>query len=96
MKCYYNEFDPFCLKWLENLGRSGHIAEGTYDSRSIKEVRPADLAGVRRAAHPAAAVLGGPLRQRATGKTRRGWRQREQTRTGRKGIDWTSSREWQP
>jgi DNA (cytosine-5)-methyltransferase 1 len=42
---YYNEIDPYCAKWLQNLMDAGHIAQGIIDTRSIEDVTPADLAG---------------------------------------------------
>ncbi|MEX0385841.1 DNA cytosine methyltransferase [Spiribacter onubensis] len=38
MKCYYNEFDPYCAEWLRNLIREGHLPPGDVDDRSITEV----------------------------------------------------------
>ena len=45
MSAYYNEIEPYAAQWLRNLIRSGHIADGEVDTRSIVDVRPADLAG---------------------------------------------------
>jgi len=42
---YYNEIDPFCVSWLRELIKRGMIADGEVDSRSIRDVRPDDLAG---------------------------------------------------
>ena len=42
---YYNEIDPYAAQWLRNLIDAGHIAPGIVDTRSIKDVQPADLAG---------------------------------------------------
>lgn len=42
---YYNERDPFAAQWLRNLIRSGHIAPGEVDERSITEISPDDLRG---------------------------------------------------
>lgn len=42
---YYNEIDPYCSQWLRNLIKSGHIAPGEVDERSITEVKPDDLRG---------------------------------------------------
>jgi len=45
MTAYYNEIDPFAAQWLRNLIKSGLIADGIVDERSIEDVRPDDLAG---------------------------------------------------
>ncbi len=45
MTVYYNEIDPYCVEWLEALMAEKLIASGHVDSRSIKEVEPADLKG---------------------------------------------------
>ena len=42
---YYNEIDPYCAAWLQNLMDAGHIAPGVIDTRSIEDVTPAELAG---------------------------------------------------
>ena len=42
---YYNEIDPYCAAWLQNLMDAGHIAKGVTDTRSIEDVTPAELAG---------------------------------------------------
>ena len=41
----YNEHDPFAAQWLRNLMYAGHIPKGTVDARSIKDLKPADVAG---------------------------------------------------
>jgi len=45
MPAYYNEIDPYAAQWLRNLIDAGLIAPGEVDTRSIVDVRPADLAG---------------------------------------------------
>lgn len=45
MAAYYNEIDPFAAAWLRELIKSGHIADGEVDERSIVDVQPSDLAG---------------------------------------------------
>jgi DNA (cytosine-5)-methyltransferase 1 len=45
MTAYYNENDQFAAAWLRELIKAGHIADGHVDTRSIKEVQPADLRG---------------------------------------------------
>lgn len=42
---YYNDNDPFAVKWLRELIKDGLIPEGDIDDRSITDVRPSDLAG---------------------------------------------------
>lgn len=41
---YYNEIDPYCAAWLQNLMDAGHIPAGVIDTRSIEDVRPDELA----------------------------------------------------
>jgi len=43
MAAYYNEIDPYAADWLRNLIKSGHIADGVVDERSISDVRPNEL-----------------------------------------------------
>ena len=43
MTAYYNEIDPYAAEWLRSLIRSGHIADGVVDERSISDVRPNEL-----------------------------------------------------
>lgn len=45
MTAYYNEFDPSAAAWLRELIKSGEIAPGDVDTRSIEDVRPSDLRG---------------------------------------------------
>lgn len=45
MAAYHNEIDPYAAQWLRELIKSGHIAPGDVDERSIVDVRPSDLAG---------------------------------------------------
>ncbi|MCX8005093.1 MAG: DNA cytosine methyltransferase [Burkholderiaceae bacterium] len=45
MAAYYNECDPYAAQWLRNLIDSGHLPAGDVDTRSIIDVKPADLAG---------------------------------------------------
>lgn len=45
MSVYYNEIDPYCAAWLQNLMDAGHIPQGVIDTRSIEDVRPDELAG---------------------------------------------------
>jgi len=57
---YYNEIDPYCARWLQNLMDAGHIAPGVIDTRSIEDVRPSDLAGYVQC-HFFAGIGGWPL-----------------------------------
>lgn len=43
MAAYYNEIDPFCVQWLKNLIKAGHIADGDVDNRSITEVKADEI-----------------------------------------------------
>lgn len=45
MSAYYNEHDPKTAAWLRELITAGLIADGEVDTRSIVDVRPADLRG---------------------------------------------------
>ncbi|UGY12496.1 hypothetical protein HAP48_0028165 [Bradyrhizobium septentrionale] len=45
MTAYYNEIDAYAAGWLRNLINERLIADGEVDTRSIVDVRPADLAG---------------------------------------------------
>lgn len=45
MPAYYNEYEPYAAEWLRNLIKKGLIPDGEVDTRSIVDVRPADLAG---------------------------------------------------
>lgn len=42
---YYNEFNPFAAAWLQELVNQNQIPYGHVDTRSITEVRPAELQG---------------------------------------------------
>lgn len=48
MNAYYNEIEPYCTDWLQNLMDAGEIASGKIDDRSILDVTPKDLAGYDR------------------------------------------------
>ena len=45
MAAYYNEFDPFAAAWLRGLIKTGQIAAGDVDERSITEVTADDVRG---------------------------------------------------
>jgi DNA (cytosine-5)-methyltransferase 1 len=42
---YYNEIDPYCARWLNNLMIEGLIPFGDIDTRSIEDVIPNELSG---------------------------------------------------
>mgnify|MGYP003627376453 CR=1 FL=1 len=42
---HYNDDDPFAVRWLGALVDAGHIAKGRVDDRSIRDLKPADVAG---------------------------------------------------
>jgi DNA (cytosine-5)-methyltransferase 1 len=45
MEAYYNENDPYAVRWLGNLVSGGHIANGRVDGRSIGEVGGEEVGG---------------------------------------------------
>lgn len=45
MSAYYNENDPFAAAWLRELIKTGLIAQGEVDERSIEDVLPSEVAG---------------------------------------------------
>ena len=45
MNVYYNENDPFAVRWLRNLIAKGSLPDGDVDERSIEDVKPEDVAG---------------------------------------------------
>jgi len=57
---YYNEIDPYCAAWLQNLMDAGQIPCGVIDTRSIEDVRPDELAGFVQC-HFFAGIAGWPL-----------------------------------
>lgn len=63
---YYNEIDPYCAAWLQNLMDAGEIPRGVIDTRSIEDVTPADLAGFTQC-HFFAGLGGWPLALRIAG-----------------------------
>jgi DNA (cytosine-5)-methyltransferase 1 len=42
----YNEIEPYAAAWLRNLSAAGHIARGSVDARSIRELRADGLVDV--------------------------------------------------
>lgn len=40
---WYNEIDPYCADWLQNLIDAGDLPPGVVDRRSIEDVTPEDL-----------------------------------------------------
>ena len=63
---FYNENDPYPAAWLRALIAAGLVMRGTVDERSVAELRPADLAGARRA-HFFAGIAGWDLALRLAG-----------------------------
>lgn len=63
---YYNEIDPYCVKWLNNLIVEGLLPYGYVDNRSIKDVAPQDLNGFA-GCHFFAGIGGWPLALRMAG-----------------------------
>ena len=66
MAAYYNEIDPKAAAWLRELIRTGEIADGEVDERSIELVRPDDLRGFVQC-HFFAGIGGWPLALRWAG-----------------------------
>jgi DNA (cytosine-5)-methyltransferase 1 len=44
-QAFYNEIDPFAAAWLRELIKSGLIAPGVVDERSIEDICPTELLG---------------------------------------------------
>ena len=65
-RAYYNEFEPYAAEWLRNLIKSGRVAPGEVDDRSILDVRPDDLAGFTQC-HFFAGIAGWSLALRRAG-----------------------------
>ena len=63
---YYNEIDPYCVRWLKNLIADGLIPDGDVDDRSIEEVTPSDLKGYTQC-HFFAGIAGWSLALRLAG-----------------------------
>lgn len=63
---YYNENDPKAAAWLKALMNAGEIPHGTIDTRSIEDVRPADLLGYTQH-HFFAGIGGWPLALKLAG-----------------------------
>jgi len=42
---YYNNNDPFCCQWIENLIDAGVLPDGKVSSRDIRDIPPSDLEG---------------------------------------------------
>lgn len=57
---YYNEFDEHAAAWLRELVSRGLIPHGDVDSRNIRDVKPAELAGYTQC-HFFAGIGGWPL-----------------------------------
>jgi DNA (cytosine-5)-methyltransferase 1 len=63
---YYNEIDPYCAAWLQNLMDAGHIPLGFIDTRSIEDVTPEELREYDQC-HFFAGISGWPLALRLAG-----------------------------
>lgn len=66
MLIYYNEWDEPTAAWLKSLGDGQHLPSGHIDTRSIRDVRPADLRGYDQC-HFFAGIGGWPLALRLAG-----------------------------
>ena len=44
---FYNELDGYAAAWVRNLSAAGEIAAGIIDERSIRDIKPADVASYR-------------------------------------------------
>jgi len=44
---FYNDVEPYVAQWTRNLIAAGEIAAGVVDERSIRNLRPADVASYR-------------------------------------------------
>jgi DNA (cytosine-5)-methyltransferase 1 len=71
---YYNEIDPYCAAWLQNLIDAGHIPFGIVDTRSIEDIAPYELEGYTQC-HFFAGIGGWSLALRLAGwpDSRRVW-----------------------
>jgi DNA (cytosine-5)-methyltransferase 1 len=63
---YYNDNDPYCCEWLENLIQAGELPAGIVDRRLIQEVSPDELRGYTQA-HFFAGIGGWSLALRLAG-----------------------------
>lgn len=66
MHTYYNEWDQPTAAWLRELGAGRHLPPGHVDTRSIRDVRPADIAAYDQC-HFFAGIGGWPLALRWAG-----------------------------
>ena len=44
---FYNDVEPYAAAWTRNLIAAGEIAAGVVDERSIRDIKPADVASYR-------------------------------------------------
>ncbi len=44
---FYNDVEPYAAAWTRNLSAAGQIAPGVVDERSIRDLKPADVASYR-------------------------------------------------
>lgn len=43
MRVYYNEIDPFCVKWLKALISAGELPKGDVDDRDMRTVKASEV-----------------------------------------------------
>lgn len=65
-RALYNEIDPYAADWIRNLAAAGHVAPGEVDTRSVVDLRPADVAGYAQF-HTFAGIAGWSLALRLAG-----------------------------
>jgi len=39
----YNEIEPYAAQWIRNLVDAGHVAPGSVDERSIRDLKAEDV-----------------------------------------------------
>lgn len=65
-RCFYNEIEPYAVKWLSNLIDAEHLPFGDIDDRSIAKLWKEDIDGYGQA-HFFAGIGGWPLALRLAG-----------------------------
>jgi DNA (cytosine-5)-methyltransferase 1 len=66
MKTFYNEIDPYCCAWLDNLMTAGVIERGTICNKPVQELALEDVRGYDRC-HFFAGIAGWELALRLAG-----------------------------